>query len=291
MDTTLRNEHMTIAVSAHGAELKSIVKDGRELMWSGDPLYWERRSPVLFPFVGATRDRHYRHGGRTYPMGQHGFARDMEFTLIETAPDRLAYELRDSGETRKVYPFPFSLVIAYTLTNSSVGIDYTVTNTGAEPLFFSLGAHPAFVFPFDPEGSGRYRLRFLKDGQPLAELRSNKVVTGGLIAEEAFVLPSPDGYLTPTRETFLQDALVLEEQQADRVSLVGPAGEYLRVDFHTPVLGIWSPAGADAPFVCVEPWYGRADGEHFAGELRDKAYGNVLQAGCSFHGGLVITAL
>ena len=291
MDARLKNEHMTIAVSSLGAELRSVVKDGRELMWSGDPLYWGRRSPVLFPFVGASKNKSYTHKGQTYPMGQHGFARDLEFELIETGENRLLYELKDSEKTREIYPFAFLLQIEYTLTNTSVGVRYTVMNPGGEPLFFSIGAHPAFVFPFEPEGSGNYRLRFMKDGKSVELLLSGKVLKDGLISNETYEILSPDGYVTPSRELFMGDALVLEEQQADRVSLIGPAGEYLRVDFRAPVLGIWSPAGKDAPFVCIEPWYGRADGENFDGEICDKEYGNTLHAGESFSGGFTITVL
>ena len=60
---TIENEQLICSIDSHGCELKS-VKDkatGKEYMWNGDPEYWNRTSPVLFPFVGAVRDKKYRH--------------------------------------------------------------------------------------------------------------------------------------------------------------------------------------------------------------------------------------
>ena len=291
MDTRLKNGKLTLTVSAKGAEIKSLIKSGREVMWSGNPAYWSRTAPVLFPFVGASRGKKYRVGGAEYPMGQHGFARDEEFELVRKSQDQLVYELKDTEKTRSIYPFSFILRIEYTLTSSAVGVRYEVTNPSGTPLYFSIGGHPAFVCPFDAEGGEDYKLRFMKEGLPVSALYSCPVTEEGLIRAEAFPVECPDGYLVPSRKLFLGDALVLEEQQADRVSLIGPDGEYLRVDFDTPVLGIWSPKGLDAPFVCIEPWYGRADGDTFEGDITEKAYGNVLNGGETFGGGYTITVL
>ena len=39
MDTRLKNGKLTLTVSAKGAEIKSLIKSGREVMWSGNPAY------------------------------------------------------------------------------------------------------------------------------------------------------------------------------------------------------------------------------------------------------------
>ena len=57
---------------------------------------------------------------------------------------------------------------------------------------------------------------------------------------------------------------------------------YVSVTFDAPLFGIWSPAGKNAPFVCIEPWYGRADKTDFSGTIADRDYDNVLAAGESF---------
>ena len=80
-----------------------------------------------------------------------------------------------------------------------------------------------------------------------------------------------------TGDLFDGDALIIENHQARKVSLVNPAGEvYLTVDFDAPLFGIWSPPRKQAPFVCIEPWYGRCDRESFAGELKEREWGQKL---------------
>mgnify|MGYP002907667036 CR=1 FL=1 len=97
----LENETLRVEIDTHGAEIKSVVRkeDDTEYMWNGDPKYWGRTSPVLFPFVGAVRDKEYRHEGKTYAMGQHGFARDMEFVLDTQSGNEIWFVLRSNEET------------------------------------------------------------------------------------------------------------------------------------------------------------------------------------------------
>ena len=56
----------------------------------------------------------------------------------------------------------------------------------------------------------------------------------------------------------------------------------MTVKFDAPLFAIWSPEGKNAPFVCIEPWYGRCDAVDFAGELKDRDYENKLAAKESF---------
>ena len=96
----LENGTLRVEIESFGAEIKSVKRkaDGREYMWCGDPRYWGRTSPVLFPFVGAPKNKEYRYEGRTYPMGQHGFARDMEFTLEAQEGKHLVCALLHRGD-------------------------------------------------------------------------------------------------------------------------------------------------------------------------------------------------
>ena len=82
---TMENEKLRVQISDHGAELCSIYdkETDREAVWIGDPAFWNRHAPVLFPFVGKVNGGFYIHKGIKYPMGQHGFARDKEFECIE----------------------------------------------------------------------------------------------------------------------------------------------------------------------------------------------------------------
>ena len=95
---TLQNAELICGIETCGAELKSIKnkRTGREYLWNADPKYWNRTSPVLFPFVGAVKDKNYSHDGRTYNIGQHGFARDMEFSVMSSNDNEMWFELRES---------------------------------------------------------------------------------------------------------------------------------------------------------------------------------------------------
>ena len=104
---TISNEQLTIQVSPHGAELCSIFANGKEYLWQADPAFWKRHSPVLFPIVGSVWENEYRNEGITYTLSQHGFARDMEFTLVSEKEDEVRYQLMSNEETLKKYPFPF----------------------------------------------------------------------------------------------------------------------------------------------------------------------------------------
>ena len=94
----IHNEMIECEIDSHGAELKSLVRrsDGKQIMWGADPAYWNRTSPVLFPFVGGVKDKEYRYDGKTYTIGQHGFARDMEFSLDSQSEDEIWFSLSES---------------------------------------------------------------------------------------------------------------------------------------------------------------------------------------------------
>ena len=65
--------------------------------------------------------------------------------------------------------------------------------------------------------------------------------------------------------------------------------EYLAVEFEAPLAGIWSPPKKQAPFVCIEPWYGHADFEDFTGELKDKEGIEKLKVGQVFNSAYTVT--
>ncbi len=135
---TLSNSELTIKVSPHGAELCSILHDGKEYLWQADPAFWKRHSPVLFPIVGSVWENEYRHEGVSYALTQHGFARDMDFELMLELEDEVRYRLVDSEETRKKYPFPFCLEIGYRIEGKKIEVLWKVINTGTREMHFQI---------------------------------------------------------------------------------------------------------------------------------------------------------
>ena len=284
---TISNKQLTIQVSPHGAELCSIVANGKEYLWQADPAFWKRHSPVLFPIVGSVWENEYRNEGIPYTLTQHGFARDMEFTLISEKEDEVRYRLVSNEETLHKYPFSFCLEIGYRIQGKKIEVMWEVKNTGDKEMYFQIGAHPAFYWPeFDASNSERGFFRFDKENGLKYILISEK---GCADPSTEYSLELTDGLLPLDTHTFDKDALILENEQVRKVTLYNKEKQaYLSLHFNAPVVGLWSPPAKNAPFVCIEPWYGRCDRAHYTGEYKDKDWMQHLQPEEIFQGGYTI---
>lgn len=290
MEFTLKKGKLEAIICSRGAELVSFKREGREYLWDADPAYWNRHAPILFPIVGGLKGKRYRCDGKTYEMGQHGFARDMEFTPVSRTDTKLVLQLSETEETLRNYPFRFLLELSYELEEDSLRVGWRVGNTNEKTMYFSIGGHPAFNCPMDGVGKqSDYMLRFMKEGKPLTEIVS-AVLEGGLVGEGTLEFGLEEGYLPITPELFDTDTIILEDGQADEVSLCDPVGkEYVRVSFPMPLVGIWTPVKKNAPFLCIEPWCGRCDDVDSTGELSEKRWGNELEPGGVFETAYTVT--
>ena len=147
---SLRHGRLTAAIDPMGAQLLSLQLDGREYLWQGDPRFWARRAPVLFPIVGSLRDGRAESAQGPCVMGRHGIARNYEHAVVDRAADgsSVTFELRDSAETRAAYPYSFKLNMTYAITGeATLSQTFRVTNTGDATLPFCVGGHPAFNVP------------------------------------------------------------------------------------------------------------------------------------------------
>ncbi len=277
----LENQQISIQVNTKGAELQSLKKAGcnTEYMWQADPAYWKRTSPVLFPLVGGLRGGSYLLDGKRYPMGQHGFARDMEFQLAQQNSQEIWFRLESCGATKEIYPYDFVLEIGYTLQGGTLSVTWKVSNPSDTGLYFSIGGHPAFCCPLvEEEQQEDYYLWFDAKDKVTAG-----VIEGGLITTQTVDYTLDHGRLPITGHLFDKDALVIEHNQAHQVALVRPDGtHYVTVSFDAPLFGVWSVPGKKAPFVCIEPWYGRCDALDFTGTWQEREWGQYLQAGGVF---------
>lgn len=279
---TLQSGALRVIISDAGAEIIQIedILTGRNYLWHGDSAYWGRRSPILFPIVGGLKNKTYKYAGREYPMSQHGFARDREFQMTEHNVDTIWFELKADEESLKVYPFRFRLEIGYRLEGRKITVMWRVANEDKKTMFFSIGGHPAFMCPIDGEGKQTDYYLLFDNKEPLSY---GKLSVNGLLKTEGHTLDIGGGCMPITEHMFDEDALVIEGGQAHQVALAGPDKKpYLTVKFDAPLFGLWSPAKKHAPFVCIEPWYGRCDRESFAGMLADREYGNELRPGKIF---------
>lgn len=269
MNTQLQNDRIRVGVKAMGAELFSLqdIASGREYMWSADPAFWGKTSPVLFPIVGTLRENKYKHGNREYSLPRHGFAREMPFEVHSYTDSSATFTLSSSEKTLERYPFRFRLDIGYTLEGASLIVTYHVYNQGESDMFFSLGAHPAFAVPV--HAGLRYEDYHLEFNQRETAPRW-RIDAAGLIEPETTPLLDNSDRLDLRKELFYKDAIVLKNLSSTLVSLrhkTDPHGIDFRFE-QFPYLGIW--AAKDADFLCIEPWCGIADSIHHDYQLSTK---------------------
>lgn len=278
---TLENKDLTISLSNHGGELHSIKgnKENTEFLWNGDEAYWKYHSPILFPIVGKVFDGKYKVDGKTYELPQHGLARVRDFEMIEKNENSISFELKYSEDTLKVYPFKFSLIIRYTLENNNVKIDYIVKNLDNTEIFFSVGAHPAFMCPIEDGSFNDYYFEF--DKKETANLM--QLAGAGYFSHEEKPFLKNENQIPLSFDLFKNDALVFKNLESTKISLKSKKHpKYLEFDFNNfPYLGLWTKA-TGAPFVCIEPWFGHADFDGFKGEFKDKAGIQSLKVNCEF---------
>ena len=252
---TIKNDLLTVTVSDQGAELMSVKRDNCEYIWQGDPTYWTGRAPVLFPFCGRLFEKKYTYRGKTYELGTHGFARHSTWELASATQDCLTFVLRDTDQTREVYPFAFSLCATYRLDGDTLHCGLTLCNTGDEVLPASLGAHPGFNVPLDGEGDlSDYVLEFGERCSPDELLFSDTCFNTG--KKRAY--PLINGQIVPLRHNLFDIDGVFFSNIPDTVTLKSnKTDRFVRMRYsNMPYLGIWHKPRTQAPYLCIEPWCG-----------------------------------
>lgn len=281
----IKNEWLTVVVAEHGAELQSIKKEGKELLWQGDAKFWGRRSPVLFPIVGRVWDGKFRLLDKTYEMGQHGFARDMDFVVVGQSENAVDLELRSNAQTLALFPYNFVLTIGYELKENALLVKWTVKNTGANYMFFQIGAHPAFNLP-DLDLTTNDRCYFAFDCTHRM-LYTQPELKGCVTPEVHELKLDADGLMKLDATSFDNcDTYVFENAQTQVVKMLNRNREpYITVKFDAPLVAIWAPMKShkDCPFVCIEPWYGRCDYVGYEGDFASRPWINRLRAGEQFN--------
>jgi galactose mutarotase-like enzyme len=283
MKYIIKNEEIQIEVTSFGAELKSLktLNDDVEYLWQGDPKYWNRSSPILFPIVGKLLDNEYLYKNKSYSLSQHGFARDKEFKIVEISDNSLRFMQESNLETLKIYPFKYKLYISYEIKKNEVKISYEVVNKSEEKMFFSIGAHPAFNWPIEDEKKEDWFFEFVS-------FYENKTLNAYPLLENGISNTKIDIKLDKNRlnintDTFKNDALIFKNENINSIKLKNSKNDkFIQVDFDSSTyLGLWSkPSGS--PFICIEPWYGIADFINHNKNIEEKVGINILNKGESF---------
>jgi len=263
---TITSNGLSATVLAHGAELCSLkTADGLELVWQAGP-EWRRHAPLLFPIVGRLKNDQLRHGGKSYPMTQHGFARDSRFEWVKRRGDFCRLMLTGNSETRSRYPFAFRFTVTYTLHEADLDVAFEIESPGDEILPASVGGHPAFNWPLLP-GTAKesYHLHFSnEEPAPIRRLKD------GLLRAEPVLSPITGKSLSLSERLFDDDAIILDQLASHSVRYAADKGPSLDISWDGfRELGIWSKRGG-APFLCIEPWRGFASPSDFDGEFVHK---------------------
>lgn len=273
--TLIENDILKVSIKTKGAELDSIYnkETNLEYMWGGDPAFWGKKSPVLFPVVGTLKNDIYYYNHKEYSLSRHGFAREMDFMVTAQTSSSAQFTLQSNEITFSKYPFSFRFDVIYSLKADKLVVNYKITNTGNDRLYFSVGGHPAFKVPLvNDTVYNDYYLEF------------NKPETAGRwpISKDGLIESSPAPFLNNknrlslSKELFYNDALVFKNLVSDKISLRSEKiTNGLEFDFAGfPYLGIWAAKNAD--FVCIEPWCGIADSVTSDQQIVDKEGINKL---------------
>ncbi|MFN3717298.1 MAG: aldose 1-epimerase family protein [Rhizobium rhizophilum] len=285
MPETIRieNPELTVEISTLGAEMQALKTiDGRDWLWNGDTAWWTGRSPILFPIVGKAPGDRLAVNGTIYPMAQHGIARRREFAIVEQTATSCRHELVSSPQTREVYPFDFRLTLEHLLNGCTLSVTAVVENTGATPLPFGIGFHPAFLWPL-PGAEGKPHSVILDNGAEPGVVQ----LEDGLIGKTLPNSPFKAGRLELAHSLFDKDALIFPEGAGTGLTYAADGGPSLAFTFENlPNIALWQKPGA--PFLCVEPWHGMAAHAGGTAELVERPYTVALAAGDDMRFGFTV---
>lgn len=268
---TIKNGFLTVEIAERGAELMS-VKDaaGKEYLWQGTAPFWSSRASNIFPVCGRLYQSKYSYKGREYEMGVHGFARKTEFRCIENSGDRAVFRLCSSDASRAMYPFDFVFDVTYVLDGPAVSCRFDILNAGNENMIFAVGGHPGF----NVDGIENYTVEFT--GKPEKMVFSESY----LDAEKTEEYPMRDGRFIGLRHDLFDNDALFFRGVGDKVTLHnGNGGDIVVTCPKANFWGIWHNPKTEAPFVCIEPWYGFPGREGVIEDLTEKKYTVTLGAG------------
>ncbi|GJE58118.1 aldose 1-epimerase family protein [Methylobacterium trifolii] len=270
-------------IALNGAEPVSWRVGGREYLWNGDPAHWNRHAPWLFPVVGASAGGVVRVEGRDYPMAQHGFARDLPFSVVAREDDSVTLRLADGPETRAHYPFAFQLDVTARVRTAGLDFEVVVRNPGETPMPYALGFHPAFPWPFaggKRAAAGGYEVQFERPERAFAP----EVGPGGLLLREERPIPLA-GTRLPLDPAMFTEALVFRDARSRWLRFSGPGDSGILMELDDfPHLAVWTRP--TAPFLSLECWTGYADWADFSGDLTARDSQRALAPGAEARHGV-----
>ena len=247
-----------------GARLMRWSVNGRPVLhWPADadwsaPAKIRGGNPLLFPLIARTfldgKIGFWRGpDGVVRPAPMHGLVRAAEFETVERDGHRIVMRAAWDNSMAEAWPFPFVFDVEYTLEDTALAVAFTVENTGAEAMPFSVGNHFYFAVPAVERGAWELRGKCRSFARQGADGRIDAV------AEAPSVLSDPAMidlfHLGPP-----EDGVVLRQVNDGRevafALLPDAAGQNPWYAVTT-----WTES-AMSDFYCVEPWTALPDAVH-----------------------------
>lgn len=260
---TIENDHLLVKATEKGAELVSVIykPTGEELLY--DALgSWPFRDHVIFPFIGIPFP--YQVEGKEYTSTKHGFVRDSVLLPEAISPTSMAFTLESNEDTKKNYPFDFSLRCVYSLEGNALKRSYLVINKGKNPLPFSIGDHAAY--------KARFGAATINLGKDEVKFRRRP---GELVSKDPEILPFKGNHLLSKEDFKTYETIILLNPHHPLV-LDNGLGMRIGYHFHSPYIAIWSPSDNNSDFLCVEPWWGMCACEDAPLDLSKRDSENVI---------------
>lgn len=278
MIVEIKSENVKVQCLLEGAMLHSLVKDEVEYLWQGDKKYWAGQAPVCFPITGVLRDSKAVAFGKPCEMKRHGIARINPFEIREQGANFVSFIQNSSEETKKAFPFDYSLEIRYTVLKNSVTTRYTVKNTGKDRLPFVIGGHPAFNCPLESgEKFEDYTVGF--SGAVNQKCLRPDVETGLVdISKRYDVLDAPNK-INLDHSLFDLDAMVFDNIKP-KSAVLSAGGRGVKIDYQDfDNLLVWSSSNG-GNFVALEPWTGISTCSDEDSVFENKRGMTVLEPDC-----------
>lgn len=279
----IENDKFKAAIDEHGAQLTHLYNkdDDFDYIWNNDPV-WPKHCPVLFPAIGRSEKDKYFYDGQEYEMPQHGFAADQDFKVETNDGTKLVLSLTDNEQTRKYYPFSFKLTITWTLTDAGLTFHFDVQNTGDKTMSFALGSHPAFNIPINGEGEfDDYQLDFEPAGLDLKQYEIAKTPNPYRDGKVIKLAAANGSHIDLNHDMYEDGLIIIENDGITGVTLSSPKTKHsihLNLDDFR-YFCTWTKEGANAPFVCLEPFAGLPDIAGHEVDIMDKEGNLKLAAG------------
>jgi galactose mutarotase-like enzyme len=271
---TLSNERITVKINELGAEIRSLVCDGKECLWGGDPAIWSGTAPIMFPICGGLKEDKFTYNGKEYTLPKHGFAKTSIFEVEHINDCAATLLLRANDETKKAFPFDFEFRVMFEISDKTLKVDYKVDNKGSDTMYFNVGAHEAYA---TPEGIEDYDIVFDTE----QTLRAH-MLFGNLLAEDTYPIIKDTNVMPLYDKYFIIDALPFTDVTAGAATLRNRKnGRTVRVEFPTPTnFVLWHKHGAG--YMCIEPWNGIPDMPGSSYDITEKKGITALGGGESY---------